>query len=52
MTPSMRTALEDLQLDHITVIYPDPHSFALDPAVTVVSIQDLYTKTNLAPPSH
>ena len=45
ITPSMRIALENLQLDHITVVYPGPHSFALDTAITVVSIQDLYSST-------
>ena len=43
MTQSMRTALEDLKLEHLTIIYPGPHSFALDAHVTVRSIQDLYS---------
>ncbi len=42
ITPSIRSALANLQLDHITMIYPGPHSFALNNSVTVMSIQDLY----------
>lgn len=48
ITPSMRMALEDLKLEHITIIYPGPHSFALDAHVTVVSIQDLYSMPSSA----
>lgn len=44
MTPSMRMALADLKLEHITIVYPGPHSFALDTQVTVMSIQDLYSR--------
>ena len=43
VTPSMRAALEDLQLDHITILYPGPHTFALAPQVSVMSLQDLYS---------
>ncbi len=46
ITPSMRIALENLQLDHITIIYPGPHSYALDASVTVMSIQDVYQRTH------
>lgn len=42
ITPSMRVVLEDLKLDHITIIYPGPHSFSLESSITVMSIQDLY----------
>lgn len=45
MTPSMRIALADLQLDHLTVVYPGPHSLPLDTNVSVMSIQDLYKAT-------
>ena len=48
ITPSMRTALVDLQLEHITIIYPGPHSFPLDTHISVMSIQDLY-QPNLDP---
>ena len=43
VTASMRIALEDLQLDNITIIYPGPHTFALAPQVNVMSLQDLYS---------
>lgn len=42
MTPSMRIALSDLKLDHLTVVYPGPHSFELDTQVSVMSLRDLY----------
>ena len=42
VTSSMRIALEDLKLDHLTVVYPGPYSFALDTQVSALSIQDLY----------
>lgn len=42
MTPAMRIALSDLKLDHLTVVYPGPHSFALDTQVSVMSLRDLY----------
>ena len=48
LTPSMRIALEDLQLSHLTVIYPGPHSFSLDAHVTVISIRDLYSTPSRA----
>lgn len=48
VTPSIRLALEDLKLEHITIIYPGPHSFALDAHVTVMSIQDLYSMPSRA----
>jgi predicted AAA+ superfamily ATPase len=36
MTPSMKIALEDLKLEHIAVIYPGKHRYALNNKVTVV----------------
>ncbi len=36
ITPSMRSALADLQLSHLTILYPGPERYPLAPNVTVV----------------
>ena len=41
LTPSMRTALEDLELDRIFVIYPGKLSFPIADQVTALSISVL-----------
>lgn len=41
MTPSMRTALEDLNLDQIVVIYPGKVRYPLEERVTAVPLLDL-----------
>jgi predicted AAA+ superfamily ATPase len=41
LTPSMRTALEDLELDRIFVIYPGNLSFPISDQVTALSISEL-----------
>lgn len=41
MTASMRTALADLRLDHLTVLYPGPVAYRLTPNVTVVPLSRL-----------
>lgn len=38
LTPSMRIALADLHLEHLTVVYPGKQSYELGPQVTVVPI--------------
>ncbi len=38
LTPSMRIALADLQLEHLTVVYPGKQSYELGPEVTVLPI--------------
>jgi len=38
LTPSMRIALADLQLEHLTVVYPGRQSYELGPEVTVLPI--------------
>ena len=40
-TKSMRTALRDLGLKHIWVIYPGGESYALDEHITVLPIRDV-----------
>jgi predicted AAA+ superfamily ATPase len=40
-TRSMRTAIEDLSLDHVWVIYPGRHSYQADEKITVWPIQDV-----------
>lgn len=44
LTPSMRTALEDLRLDRLVVIYPRERRYALAEQVEVVPLMDLSTK--------
>jgi predicted AAA+ superfamily ATPase len=44
LTLSMRTSLEDLELDKIFIIYPGDHSFPLDDQVTAISISELGKK--------
>lgn len=44
LTPSMRTALEDLRLDRLVVIYPGERRYALAEQVEVVPLMDLCTK--------
>lgn len=43
LTPSMQIALEDLQLNHLTVIYPGERSYPLAEKVTAVSLSSLGT---------
>jgi predicted AAA+ superfamily ATPase len=38
LTPSMRIALADLQLEHLTVVYPGKQVYELGPEVTVLPI--------------
>lgn len=38
MTPSMRVALEDLRLDHLTVLYPGSQQYSLAERVTVTPL--------------
>ena len=39
LTPSMRTALSDLQLDRIAVVYPRTKRYTLGPRVTAVPLE-------------
>ena len=41
LTPSMRTAVDDLDLTHLTVIYPGTKAYTLAPKVTVVPLAQL-----------
>jgi predicted AAA+ superfamily ATPase len=43
LTPSMQIALEDLQLDHLTVIYPGERSYPLMEKVMAVPLSSLGT---------
>ena len=40
-TKSMRTALRDLGLEHVWVVYPGDESSALDAQITVLPIRDV-----------
>ena len=41
ITPSMRTALTDLRLDHLTVLYPGDQPYRLDAKIAVVPFASL-----------
>ena len=41
VTPSMRIALADLRLDHLTVLYPGDQRYSLDRRITVVPLAAL-----------
>jgi hypothetical protein len=41
LTPSMRTALTDLELDRLLVLYPGPHSYPLAEKVQVLPLKTL-----------
>jgi predicted AAA+ superfamily ATPase len=44
LTPSMRIALADLQLDHLTVLYPGDEPYTLAPKVSVVPTSALVSR--------
>ena len=46
LTPSMRTALEDLRLDRLLVVYPGDRRYPLSERVEVVPLQVLCTEGN------
>lgn len=46
VTPSMRIALEDLNLEHLTVLYPGDQTYALGDRVTVLPLTALATAPN------
>ena len=43
LTPSMRHALDDLRLEHLTVLYPGERRYHLEQRVTVVPLSELAT---------
>ena len=45
LTPSMRSALEDLQLDHIAVLYPGERAYPLADKVTAMPVSTLSNET-------
>jgi len=45
LTPSMRSALEDLQLDHIAVLYPGEQAYPLADKVTAMPVSTLANET-------
>lgn len=51
LTPSMRTALSDLQLDHLTVLYPGDQRYSLERRVTVVPLAEIAGKPEVITPS-
>jgi uncharacterized protein len=51
VTPSMRIALADLQLHHLTVLYPGDQRYPLDPRITVVPLADLPSEPGVITPT-
>lgn len=47
LTPSMRIAMEDLQLDCLTVLYPGKKSYPLTDRISVVSLKDWLARQSL-----
>jgi hypothetical protein len=47
----MRIALADLQLHHLTVLYPGDQRYPLDPHITVVPLADLASDPGVITPS-
>jgi len=37
----MRIALQDLALDHLYIVHPGEHTFALDESITAIPLPDL-----------
>lgn len=48
MTPSIRNAMRDLQLDHVYVVYPGPRAYPLGPGVDAVPLAKLSTILDVA----
>ncbi len=44
LTPSMRSALDDLDLEHLTVLYPGSVRYVLEPRVSVAPLSELATR--------
>jgi uncharacterized protein len=49
LTRSMQTALEDLQLDHLTVIYPGIKRYPLSDKITVIPLHELVQENPAQP---
>lgn len=48
LTPSMQAALEDLQLEHLAVIYPGDRPYPLAERVTAIPLEALVTQAQQA----
>lgn len=51
LTPSIRTALSDLELDHLAVLYPGDQRYSLDQRVTVLPLDDVARTPQVITPS-
>lgn len=51
LTPSMRIALADLRLEHLTVLYPGDQRYDLDRRVSVVPLADLANDPDIVMPT-
>ena len=41
VTRSMRTALTDLDLDHLWIVHPGPHSYPVEQKISVIALSDV-----------
>jgi hypothetical protein len=51
LTPSMRTALSDLKLEHLTVLYPGEQTYSLGRRVTVVPLKEMARNPEVVTPA-
>jgi hypothetical protein len=48
LTPSMRTAMQDLNLDRLIVLYPGPHPYPLAERIGVMPLSDMLDRQMVA----
>jgi hypothetical protein len=48
LTPSMRTAMRDLNLDRLIVLYPGPHPYPLAERIRVMPLADMLDRQMVA----
>lgn len=41
VTPSMRSALADLDLDHLWIVHPGPHSYPVSEKISALALRDI-----------
>ena len=51
ITPSMRIALSDLRLQHLSVLYPGDHRYSLERRITVVPLAELAAGAQVVMPA-
>lgn len=41
VTPSMRSAVTDLDLDHLWIVHPGPHSYPVSDKISALALRDI-----------